>query len=173
MPGKQTAFDTDIRVPLVVSGPGVAPGRTVDALTSSIDLAPTFLQIAHAQPTDVQDGVGLLKLWHGERAPADWQRAILIEHHGPVDSSVDPDAQSFRSGRPPSYEAMRTASALYVEYITGQREYYDLTNDPYELHNIYGSLSASQQRSLHDRLASLANCRGASECQRAATPAGL
>ena len=27
MPGKLTAFDTDIRVPLVVTGPGVPAGR--------------------------------------------------------------------------------------------------------------------------------------------------
>ena len=30
-PGKLTAFDTDIRVPLIVTGPGVPAGRTVDA----------------------------------------------------------------------------------------------------------------------------------------------
>jgi arylsulfatase A-like enzyme len=173
MPGKQTAFDTDIRVPLIVSGPGVVAGRTVDAMTSSIDLAPTFTQIAHAQPAAEQDGVGLLDIWHGESVPADWQRAVLIEHHGPVDSSVDPDAQSYRSGHPPNYEAMRTATALYVEYVTGQREYYDLTTDPFELHNVYGSLSAKQQLSLQEKLASLSFCHGAPECQRAATPTDL
>ena len=173
MPGKQTAFDTDIRVPLVVAGPGVAANRTVDAMTSSIDLAPTFLQIAQAQPTAEQDGVGLLDIWHGERAPANWQRTVLIEHHGPADSSVDPDAQSYRSGRPPNYEAMRTENALYVEYITGQREYYDLTTDPDELHNVFGSLSAKQRLGLHQKLASLSVCHGAAESQSAATPAGL
>ena len=173
MPGKQTAFDTDIRVPLIVSGPGVPAGRTVDAMTSSIDLAPTFLQIAHARPTDVQDGVSMLDLWHGASAPADWQRAVLIEHHGPAEAPADPDAQKYRSGHPPSYEAMRTATALYVEYVTGQREYYDLSKDPYELHNVYGDLSAKQQLSLHQKLASLSVCHGAAECQRAAAPAGL
>ena len=168
LPGKQTAFTTDIRVPLVVAGPGVPAGRTVDAMTSSIDLAPTFLQIGHAVPAHEPDGVSLLNLWHGGNAPADWQRAVLIEHHGPVDQAVDPDVQPYRSGHPPSYEAMRTATALYVEYDTGEREYYDLSTDPSELHNIYGSLPAKVQASLHERLASLAHCHGTAECQRAA-----
>jgi arylsulfatase A-like enzyme len=173
LPGKQTAFNTDIRVPLVVAGPGVTAGRTVDAMTSSIDLAPTFLQIGHAQPTDVQDGVSMLDLWHGEQAPSNWQRAVLVEHHGPVNAAGDPDVQPFRAGNPPSYEAMRTTNALYVEYDTGEREYYDLTTDPYELRNVYRTLTEAQRTALHEKLLALSTCHGADECQRAATPAGL
>jgi arylsulfatase A-like enzyme len=172
-PGKQTAFDTDIRVPLIVAGPGVPAGRTVDAMTSSIDLAPTFLQIAHAQPTDEPDGISLLNLWHGAAPPADWQSAILVEHHGPVQTKNDPDVQSYFAGDPPSYEAIRTPSYLYAEYDTGEREYYDLRTDPYENDNSYSSLSADQQQHLHEQLAALANCRGTAECQSAATPAGV
>ena len=174
LPGKQTAFTSDIRVPLVVAGPGVPAGHRVAALTSSIDLAPTLLQLAHAGPTDEQDGVSMLDLWHGEPAPADWQHAVLIEHHGPVDASVDPDVQSNRAGNPPSYEAVRTAKSLYVEYDTGEREYYDLKTDPYELDNIYGSLAAERQAGLHQMLSALSTCSGAAECQlAAAAPAGL
>jgi arylsulfatase A-like enzyme len=167
--GKQTAFDTDIRVPLVVDGPGVARGSTIDAMTSSIDLAPTLLNIAGVQPTAAQDGVSLLGLLHGRPAPPDWQRAVLIEHHGPVVSPSDPDFQRWRSGDPPSYEAIRTPTYLYVEYVHGQREYYDLVRDPYELHNIAGTLSARRLATLHARLQALAHCHGAAQCQRAAS----
>jgi arylsulfatase A-like enzyme len=172
-PGKQTAFTSDIKVPLVVAGPGVPAGGTVEAMSSSIDLAPTFLQIGHAEPAAEQDGVSLLDLWHGASPPADWQRAVLVEHHGPVDGSNDPDVQPFRAGNPPSYEAMRTAQQLYVEYDTGDREYYDLTTDPDELHNIYSSLAVDQQRSLHQDLAALSTCHGAAECQQASISAGV
>ena len=34
-PGKMTAFDTDIRVPLVVAGPGVPAGKASDAAAST------------------------------------------------------------------------------------------------------------------------------------------
>ncbi|HZC70263.1 MAG TPA: sulfatase [Jatrophihabitans sp.] len=167
-PGKQTAFDTDIRVPLVVAGPGIPAGTTVNSMTSSIDLAPTFLQMAGAKPTAMQDGVSLLSLARGQPAPPDWQRAVLVEHHGPVTSKSDPDEQPFEAGEPPSYEAMRTASFIYVEYRTGEREYYDLVHDPNELHNIAGSLSKSRLALLHTQLRTLATCHGAAACQRAA-----
>ncbi len=41
-PGKLTAFDTDIRVPLIVAGPGVPAARTVPQMTENIDLCPTL-----------------------------------------------------------------------------------------------------------------------------------
>ena len=45
MPGKLTAFDTDIHVPLVVTGPGVRPGSTTNVMAENVDLAKTFAAI--------------------------------------------------------------------------------------------------------------------------------
>ena len=42
--GKQTAFDTDIRVPLIVAGPGVPHGRVVSQVAQNVDLYPTFVR---------------------------------------------------------------------------------------------------------------------------------
>jgi arylsulfatase A-like enzyme len=170
-PGKQTAFDTDIRVPLVIAGPGVPAGRTVDAIASSIDLAPTFLDIASAQPTGRPDGVSLLPLLHGDPPASDWQRAALVEHHGDgIPRLVGPDRQPVEAGRPPNYEAVRTADWLYVEYTgTGAREYYDLKTDPDEMHNIADTLSQQRLAELHQIVRALETCKGATECQRAAS----
>jgi N-acetylglucosamine-6-sulfatase len=168
-PGKQTAFDTDIRVPLVITGPGVPAGRETSAITSSIDLAPTFLAIAGTQPTDKPDGVSLLPLLRGKSPPADWQRAALVEHRARSVQSQGPDKQPVQAGRPPSYEAMRTDRWLYVEYVTGEREYYDLTSDPFEMHNIAGRLGTERLALLHRMLGELERCKGASECQQAAS----
>jgi arylsulfatase A-like enzyme len=168
LPGKQTAFDTDIRVPLVVTGPGVLPGARVSAMTSSIDLSPTFAQIAGVAPTGEPDGTSLVALLHGQPAPPDWQRAVLIEHHGPVTDPKDPDVQPIRSGDPPSYEAMRTPTALYVEYRDGEREYYDLTRDVNELHNLGSALPPHRLDLLHRTLLALEACKGVAACQAAA-----
>jgi arylsulfatase A-like enzyme len=166
--GKQTAYDTDIKVPLVVAGPGVPAARTVRTIVSSIDLAPTFLAITGTRPRVGMDGVSVLPLLHGQPAPRGWQQAVLIEHHGPVLNPHDPDVQPFRAGIPPSYEAMRTRRFLYVEYAYGGREYYDLRNDPYELHNLAGSLSRHRRLQLHAQLRRLELCSGTVACQRAA-----
>src|SRR5437763_291569 len=91
--GKQTAFETDIRVPLIVSGPGVPAGRVVSQLPSSIDLAPTFETLAGLPVPAGVDGHSLAGLWHGQD-PAGWPLAVLIEHHGPDFSPDDPDRQT-------------------------------------------------------------------------------
>jgi N-acetylglucosamine-6-sulfatase len=49
-PGKLTAFDTDINVPLVVVGPHV-PRREVGALAENVDLRPTFDAWAGTAPS--------------------------------------------------------------------------------------------------------------------------
>src|SRR6185437_855771 len=64
-PGKLTAFDTDINVPLVVTGPGVPVETASDAMTENTDLAETFTQMAGTS-MDTGDGHSLLALMHGE-----------------------------------------------------------------------------------------------------------
>jgi N-acetylglucosamine-6-sulfatase len=161
MPGKLTAFDTDIHVPLVVIGPGVPAGRTTGAMSENIDLAKTFTSIAGTKMPG--DGHSLLTLLHGDH-PADWRNATLIEHHGGRLSVLDPDYQQPASGNPTTYEAMRTHQFLYVEYADGEREFYDLRTDPFELHNLAGQLTHGQLAQLHAELARLRRCHGGVEC---------
>ena len=168
LPGKQTAFDTDIKVPLIVAGPGVPAGRTVGALASSIDLAPTFADLAGVRLGGAPDGVSLAGLWHGRPAPADWQHSVLVEHHGPDFDRHDPDVQTVRYGNPPTYEALRTSTALYVEYQDGEREYYDLARDPLELDNLAPTAAPALLAGLHRRLRALTGCHDATACQVAA-----
>src|SRR5271166_6823542 len=139
MPGKMTAFDTDINVPLVITGPGVPSGLELNNIVENIDLNPTFIELSGVEAQPNVDGHSLTVLLHGQK-PADWRTAALVEHHGPRHEPDDPDAPAVRSGNPPTYEAMRTASTLYVEYEDGDREYHDLAADPYELHNNYSML---------------------------------
>ncbi len=163
-PGKQTAFDTDINVPLIVSGPGVPAGHTAPQLASNIDLNPTLLTLAGLPVPSTVDGHSLADIWHGQN-PADWRQAILIEHHGPDDIPGDPDRQNKASGIPPSYEAVRTATALYVVYDNGDREYYNTATDPYELDNIVGR---GVPANLGSGLKAMENCHNGTACWAAA-----
>ncbi len=161
MPGKLTAFDTDIHVPLVVVGPGVPEGQTTPAMAENIDLAKTFAAIGGT--TIPSDGHSLLGVMHGHGL-AGWRNAVLVEHHGGRMSVLDPDFQQPASGSPTTYEAMRTPHFLYVEYADGEREFYDLPNDPFELHNLAGELKPPQLTRLHAELSRLERCHGGKRC---------
>jgi arylsulfatase A-like enzyme len=158
-PGKMTAFDTDIRVPLVVTGPGVPAGRTQSHLAENIDLCPTFEQLGGAPIPASVDGRSLVP-WLRPQHAADPRHAVLIEHHGPDRDATDPDLPTKNSGNPPSYEAIRTANELYVEYADGEREYYDLARDPDELTNAYGRLPAGRRSKLAGELHARERCHG-------------
>jgi N-acetylglucosamine-6-sulfatase len=174
-PGKQTPFDTDIRVPLVLVGPGVPAGRTVDDIVENIDLAPTFTEIAGEPGPTAPDGRSLMPLLHPKHDVAViWRSHALIEHRHPTREPADPDIQEPVSGNPPSYEALRTRDALYVEYDDTAHEvgYYDTRSDPMELNNIAASLPADTLSRWHRVLAGAAACRGTDACWAAqsATP---
>jgi N-acetylglucosamine-6-sulfatase len=162
-PGKMTAFDTDVRVPLVVAGPNVPAGRTRGEPVENVDLAPTFLALGGAPIPGVVDGAPLLPLLSGPPVP-DWRDAALIEHHGPDLDSTDPDQPLPHSGNPTSYEAIRTPAVTYVEYANGEREFYDRVQDPDELHNVAGQLPPAALAHLHDTLSALRQCSGRAGC---------
>ena len=163
-PGKLTAFDTDIHVPLIVTGPHVPAGATTTKMAENIDLAKTFAAIGGT--TLPGDGRSLLPLLQGKPAPG-WRNAILVEHRGPHLSIYDPDFQQATSGNPTTYEAMRTPTFLYVEYADGEHEFYDLHRDPFELHNLAGRLTRKQRDLLHRELRALERCHGAQACWQA------
>jgi arylsulfatase A-like enzyme len=167
MPGKMTAFETDIRVPLIVTGPDVVPGQEVTRISENIDLFPTFVRLGHAAVPPRVDGASLLPLLRGKAVPV-WRDAALVEHHGPDFNAGDPDAPQPGSGNPTTYEALRLPGSTYVEYANGEREYYDLSADPYELTNTASQLSPSQLDSLHSLLAGLENCHSSAACRRVA-----
>jgi hypothetical protein len=98
-----------------------------------------------------------------------WPDAALVEHHGPdYGDEAGPDAAQPGSGNPTTYEALRLRHAMYVEYGNGEREYYDLDSDPYELTNIYPELPPDRVDALHTRLARMVSCHGTASCRQAA-----
>jgi N-acetylglucosamine-6-sulfatase len=161
MPGKMTAYDTDIHVPLIVAGPGIPAGTTTNAVSENVDLAKTFAQIGGTKMAG--DGHSLTPVFGG-LTPATWRNAALIEHRGPDRRPDDPDFQQPASGNPNTYEAMRTNQFLYVEYNDGEREFYDLRDDPFELHNLAPTLTMLQLFQLHEELLALQRCHGGQKC---------
>ncbi|MBI2360831.1 MAG: sulfatase [Deltaproteobacteria bacterium] len=163
MPGKQTAYEEDIRVPLVIRGPGMPAGHVVSHLALETDLAPTFAEWAGAAPPSFVDGRSLAPLLRSNPPRlAEWRQGVLIEHMQ--------ESKPFLTGlkkrtlgdklHVPAYTAMRSMNYLYVEYETGERELYDLRKDPAELTNTYASAPADLRARLSSWIARVRNCSG-------------
>jgi len=163
-PGKQTPYDSDVRVPLIVRGPGVVPG-SVAAMAMNVDLAPTFAALAGVRAPDFVDGQSLVPLLHGS-VPAQWRDAVLVEHEGPNALPGDPDYQP--DDNPTSYVALRTATKLFVQYHSGELELYDYTTDPNELVNLAPSAAPAALEPYQRALYALRQCK-AETCRLPAT----
>lgn len=150
--GKFTAYEESIRVPLVVRGPGVPAGRTVEQPVLNIDFAPTFTEMGGVSAPDFVDGRSLAPLLTGDPPPANWRSAFLVEHY----------TNGSAAEKVPDYKAMRTEDHVYVEYSDGDRELYDLDADPYELESLHATADPSFVETLQSRLAALGGCAGAS-----------
>jgi len=84
---KQHPFESDIHIPFLARGPGIAPGTRINSLGSNIDIAPTFIDIAGLPPNPEHDGKSLLPLLHTvqgtpERQAVEegWRTSLLIEY---------------------------------------------------------------------------------------------
>lgn len=64
--GKSSEYDTDVRLPLGISGPGIAPGTLHKDVVGNIDLAPTFLDMAGVEAPATMDGISMLPLLQGD-----------------------------------------------------------------------------------------------------------
>lgn len=165
--GKMTPFDIDIRVPLVVVGPGIAAGSRVDDIAMTIDLYPTFADLAGLPPSASVDGQSLVPILQGQ--PGSGRTIAVVEHKRAKFEAGDPDDSGPKAGDPPTYVALRTKEALYVEYLDGSKEisYYDLASDPHQLRNIAHTLTPARLKALHAAAVANLTCVGAVECAAA------
>ena len=156
--GKQSAYEEDIRVPLMIRGPGVPAGVSRDEMVLNNDFAPTLADLAGLPPPASVDGRSFASLLDRTRRndPVSWRTAFEIRHW-----DNKKDEASYRAVTPvPPYRAVRTQRYLYVEYKTGERELYDLRKDPYELHSLHDSADKDLISKLDARLDALRDCAG-------------
>jgi alpha-N-arabinofuranosidase len=66
--GKQNLYEHSVRVPLVLAGPGIPKGRTVDALCYLLDLAPTLCELAGGEAPATSEGKSLVPVLKGQAA---------------------------------------------------------------------------------------------------------
>jgi N-acetylglucosamine-6-sulfatase len=142
--GKAQVYEPAIRVPLLMRGPGITPGRRASRIVGNVDLAPTVLEAAGLPPRPELDGRSLLPVARGRVAR--WRDYLLLE--GGDRLGVD-------------YDGIRTPRYVYAEHRAGPRELYDLRRDPYQLRSVHRSPAyAAVRAELERRLANLRICTG-------------
>ena len=63
--------------------------------------------------------------------------------------------------------ALRTETHSYIEWATGERELYELGDDPHQLDNIYDQSDETLKADLHQKLEAIKDCNGRESCKEA------
>jgi len=154
-------YDACIRVPLIISGPGLARGAVRDELVQLEDICPTVLEMTGQRmpimPTlgpylkkapdqiDILPGRSLLGLCRGERGGA-WRRAAYCESYNHI-NTYGPQQWA---------RTIRTARHRYTFYPDNGEQLFDLAADPDEQHNVVADPAfADIRRELRDQLVEL------------------
>jgi N-acetylglucosamine-6-sulfatase len=168
---KTFPYEEALRVPLAIRvPPGVAGGGgagKVKELVSNIDLAPTILDLAGAEPCNgsgcrVMDGRSLVPLLKGGGGGFPANRSLVLEYGRERD----------KTGLLCEYTGIRDPNRMYMEY-TGlasnggcdpieEGELYDLGGDPFQLENLFrpNGSGGNGQGGLRAKLEELRDCAG-------------
>jgi arylsulfatase A-like enzyme len=155
--GKGNPYEEDIRVPLLVRGPGIIPGIVNHNLVLNVDLAPTIAEIAGVEAPSFVDGQSLLPLLRtGGMVGGAWRRQFLVEYWV---FNADSTARL-------QWEAAHRGDSVFVRWTDGFRELYDLLGDPFQLDNAAPVSASGVLAEFELARQSLRSCRGTS-CRQA------
>jgi arylsulfatase A-like enzyme len=125
---KSRPFEGCARVPFLIAAPdafGIGRGAELDAVASHHDIMPTLLDMLGLEIPATVDGRSLYPLLRGEHAP--WREHVHIEHGGYQHALTD--------GRRKYIWDPRDGAELF----------FDLEQDPIELHNMAGDPPAAAE----------------------------
>jgi N-sulfoglucosamine sulfohydrolase len=158
---KVTSFEAGVNVPFIVWWPGQVRPQVSEALVCSIDLMPTFLELAGVPAPRKLPGQSLLPLWRGQPVP--WREWLATEYTTHEPRSLNPQ-RSIRDARykltltllkDPAFrwpEEIPLAEYRKIQKKAATGDYlelYDLKTDPYEFNNLAGQ---SDLKTVQDRL---------------------
>ena len=112
--GKNTLWERSTRVPLIMSGPGIARGTRCAQPAELLDIFPTLVDLAGLPPVDGLEGLSLRPQLADPEAPRE-RPAITTHNQG--------------------NHGIRDRSWRYIRYADGSEELYHLANDPHEWTN--------------------------------------
>lgn len=162
--GKRTSYEGGLRIPMIISWKGqVLKNIQLNELTSTLDLYPTFLELAGLPIPKYLPGRSLMPLLTGK--PTEWRRYLFTEFHvhsnhnpfpqrtvrddrykliwNPLAGTTNPGYEFTLSHtvKIPEEDLLANADPLVKEAYQRMKtppeyELYDLQNDPFELRNL-------------------------------------
>ena len=120
---KSLAYEGSAKIPFILSDPGnqlgIQKGTTCDKIIELRDIMPTLLEAADAQIPETVEGKSVIPLARGMET--EWRPYLHGEHaFGDL-----------------SHHYIVNGKEKYIWYSqTGVEQYFDLVNDPKEIHNL-------------------------------------
>lgn len=135
---KRTAYETSVRVPLLMYDTQVDKGKVINEMVANIDIAPTFLDMAKVPIPEGLDGRSMKPLVQNETV-SDWRNELLYEYYWERNYPFTPTTNALLTER---YKFIRYHGVWDLD------EFYDLANDPEEMNNLI--TSADHQELIKD-----------------------
>lgn len=126
---KRNAYEPSVRVPMIVWAPGMVPkGVTNPAVVRNLDLAPTFLDIAHVAKPQQMEGKSFLPVAEGKIDEKAWNPGDFVYEY----------YWEWSFPQTPTTFAIERDRVKYIQYhgVWDMEELYDLKTDPDEMHNL-------------------------------------
>lgn len=178
---KREPYEFDIRVPMMVRGPGIRPGLSSKASPMNIDLGPTFISLAGGDIPIDMDGKNMEVLWTNPEGSLDYRNNVLIEYSGEEKETIPgcPQWQGQRlfncnplvhcvceDAHNNTWACVRSTIENHIyKYCQFQDnenfvELYDIVSDPWELNNLAQSADRQIISTLQNLLQGLVGCQG-------------
>lgn len=181
---KRQPYEADTRVPLLISGPGVGKKILESFPVSSVDMAPTILDLAGIKPPHFMDGKSFKKQLLNKRNKIGF-KFVFMEYWGEANektvdkscrASYDPFVSECSTNQWCKCQDSRNNTYTCVvdfreelrfkfcRFADSQRfvEAYNLSLDPYELTNVYSKMNSKLIRYYNNILNKFKKCSGRS-----------
>jgi len=180
---KREPYEFDIRIPMMIKGPGIKPGMLSNESPMNIDLGPTFISLAGGSVPSFMDGKSIEPLWKDPQGSRGFRDNILIEYSGEerphIRNCPQWDGQRLfncnakvhcvcEDGHNNTWACVRISSEntihKYCEFEDDANfvELYELNSDPWELSNLATTADPGLVSGLKAELHRMVACNGAS-----------
>ena len=131
---KWNMYDPSVRVPAIISGPGIAKGQQLSGLMEHMDLGPTVLELAGLEPPSWMEARSVAPALRGET----W--------HGRTHAFSEHARDLILTGTELMTMA-RDENLKLVEFIdSDEGQLFDLRTDPHEEHSVWDDPSYTEDK---------------------------